>query len=344
MLTIPKDRRFDAITLGRANMDLYTEMERSIEETATFTKSLGGSPANIAVAMARLGMNVGMITAVADDPIGAYVIDFLSSFQVDTSQIIRDTSGTSTSLAVAETRRSGSRTVLYRNNAADMALRPTNINSAYIADAGILVVSGQALSRSPAREAAMTAIAYARDAGTVVVLDIDYRPYSWIDEETAAVVLSTAAAVSDIVIGTREEFDALEYLWQSKIVGHKRSDDPQVADQATAEYLLAREAPQLIVIKRGAAGSRGWTREGARITGPVFPVQPLKPYGAGDAFAGALLFGISCQLSWDECFSIAAAGASINISRTRCAEDMATWTEITTFLQERKNALSPETL
>lgn len=340
IVSLPQDRRFDAITFGRANMDLYTEAEKSIEETPTFTKSLGGSPANIAVAMARLGMKTGMITAVADDPIGAYVTSFLANFGVDTSAIVRDASGTSTSLAVAETRGTGSRTVLYRNNAADMALRPQDIQKTYIADARMLVISGQALSRSPAREAAMTALTYARAAGTLVVLDIDYRPYSWIDEETAAVVLSQAAEASDVVIGTREEFDALEYLRNSEIATSKKSSDTFVTDHATAEHLFSHGMAQLVVVKRGEAGSFGWTRDGECIRGPAYPVKPLKPYGAGDAFAGALLFGINRGHSWSDCFSIAAAAASINISRTRCAEDMATWEEIADFLQERNSALS----
>lgn len=346
---IPRGRIMDCVTLGRANMDLYTESERTIESTRSFEKSVGGSPANIAAAMARLGMRTGIITRVADDPVGTYVTGFLQGIGVDTSRVVRDGSGVSTSVAFAETRSRGSRTVLYRNNAADLKLHPIDIDRDYIAGAALLLISGQALSRSPSREAAMTAIAVARAAGTVVALDIDYRPYSWVDPESASVVLMSAAQSCEIVIGTREEFDALEYLSGTKTeqetAGGTRSntEDRQSDDQATAANLLAAGA-SLVVIKHGEAGSRAWSGDGRSVTGPAYPVVPAKPYGAGDAFAGALLYGLSRDASLKDSLKIAAAAASINISRTRCAEDMATREEISTFLKERNDALSSATL
>lgn len=337
-LAIPTGRPLHCITLGRANMDLYTEPERTIEDTPSFTKSVGGSPANIAAAMARLGLNVGIITRVADDPVGTYVTRLLGTMGVDTSRVVRDGSGASTSVAFAETRSSGSRTVLYRNNAADLRLEPADIDPTYIAGAAILLVSGQALSQSPSRDAAMTAVAVARQSGTVVALDIDYRPYSWTSPESASVALSLAAQWSDIVIGTREEYDALELLHP---VPESSGDlgTPADRDTDTARRLLETGC-SLVVIKRGEAGSAAWTTAGDEVRGPVFPVVPAKPYGAGDAFAGTLLHGLLNKAPLEQCLRAAAAAASINITRTRCAEDMAYREELTQFIKERDDAVS----
>ncbi len=343
-IKFPEGRRLDCITIGRANMDLYTEAGRSIEESTTFHKSVGGSPANIAAAMARLGMRVGMITRVASDPIGRFVTRFLSGMGVDTARIVADESGASTSVAFAETRSSGSNTVLYRNNVADLLLSPRDIDRAYIADSAMVVVSGTALCASPSRDAVMLAVEYARAAGAVVVLDIDYRAYSWQSEESASVALMLAAERSDIVIGTREEFDALEmvYTGEDSAPGAE-SAAGSVTDRATAARLFAAGV-RLVVIKRGEDGSTAYGADGSVLRGSVYPVSPQKPYGAGDAFAGAFLFQLFRGAPLIDCLSAGAANASINISRTRCAEDMADWVEITTFLKERNDAVPRTTV
>ncbi len=188
-LAVPSGRRLDCVAFGRVNMDLYTKPGHSIQDTPSFAKSLGGSPANIAAAMARLGMRVGMITRVADDPVGHVVVQFLRELGVDVSRIVFDTSGASTSVAFAETRREGSNTVLYRNNAADLLIDPADIDADHIASTAMLVVSGTALAASPSRDAAMLAIETARKTGTLVAFDVDYRPYSWSGPETASVAL-----------------------------------------------------------------------------------------------------------------------------------------------------------
>lgn len=322
----PAGRRFDAVTLGRANMDLYTEEGYGIDTTPTFTRSLGGSPANIAAAMARLGKRVAMVTRVADDPTGDAVLAVLESVGVETGWIGRDTAGLRTSVAFAETKAEGSRTVLYRNGAADLALAPGDIDRTLIADARLLVVSGQALATTPVRDAAFLAIEYARNAGTIVALDIDYRPYSWESPEAASVTLTLAAERSNVVIGTREEFDALEVVTRDA----SRSDDD---DAATAARLTARGVA-LVVVKRGADGSRAFTSSGEQATGPVFRVAPSKPYGAGDAFAGALLTALLDGEDVEDGLRDAAAAASFNIARKRCAEDMPRRAELTAFIRE----------
>lgn len=332
-LTVPTGRSVDCITFGRANMDLYTESGRSIEDTPTFEKSIGGSPANIAVAMARLGMRVSMITRAANDPVGHFVVRKLAELGVDTSRIVFDTSGASTSVAFAETKKGGSNTVLYRNNAADLRIQPADIDPAYIADAAMLLLSGTALSESPSRDAAMLALGMARKANTLIALDIDYRPYSWRNPETASVALMLAAEWCDVVIGTREEFDALELVYGNAATA------PGERDEYTARRLIDAGC-SVVVVKRGKDGSTAYTAGGDVVNGPIFPVVPAKVYGAGDAFAGAFLSRLLSGATLADSLTAGAANASINISKTRCAEDMATWDEITGFIKEKKDALS----
>lgn len=335
--TVPTGRVFDCITFGRANMDLYTDPEEHIETTAVFHKSVGGSPANIAAAMARLGLTVSMISRAADDPVGRFVVRALADLGVDTSLIVFDRSGASTSVAFAETVSTGSNTVLYRNNATDLLISPADITPERVASTAMLLMTGTALAASPSRDAAMMAIEFARQQGTVVALDVDYRPYSWANPETASVALMLAAAASDIVIGTREEFDAMELVYGNA------ETDPSERDRTTAMRLIEAGC-SIVVVKRGKDGSTAYTADGRTMDGPVFPVTPAKVYGAGDAFAGAFLARLLRGAEIQDALTAGAANASINISNIRCAEDMATWDEIQSFIEERKDALSHSAL
>src|SRR5918999_5899258 len=79
---------FDVITMGRVSVDLYPEqIGVPLAEVASFAKSLGGSPTNVAVAAARLGRRAAIITKVGDDPFGDYVRRALTGFGVDASLV-----------------------------------------------------------------------------------------------------------------------------------------------------------------------------------------------------------------------------------------------------------------
>lgn len=317
-----QQRPLDVICLGRAGVDLYArEPNQSFNQVSGFERFVGGSPANIAAALAKQGSKVGFIGCVSDDGLGGYVSDYLISLGIDVSGIQVDNSGTRTSLAVTEMRPSGPEVVIYRNNAADLALQPQHINEAYIASASVLLVSGTALSASPSREATLVAIDHARRHGTKVVLDIDYRAYSWESPEASAIYYNIAAALADVVIGNREEFDVLEYLFD------KGNED----DDKTAARLLS-DTTQLVIIKYGEKGCRAFQKEGS-VQQAIFPVEAKKPFGAGDAFAGNLIHALLNQYSLNDALAMGAAAAAINVSGTSCSEAMPSTSELLDFMQ-----------
>jgi 5-dehydro-2-deoxygluconokinase len=321
-------RPLAAIALGRAGVDLYPhERHATLAQAASFEKHVGGSPANIAAAMGRLGSKVGFLGRVSRDQLGQYVLDTLRDFGVDTSQIVHDDSGSRTSLAFAELRPADCDVVIYRNNAADLLLCPSDVDEAYVAQASALVVSGTALSASPSREAVFTALGHARRHGTVVVFDIDYRPYSWQSPEEVSVYCGLVAEQSDIIIGNREEFDAVEHLYELK------GDD---VDARSAQHWLAQRA-QLVIVKRGPRGCTAYDRSGDQFLCPPFPVEAMKPVGAGDAFAGAMLHDLLRGETIPHAVTRGAAAAALVVSRSSCSDASPTEEELTAFLKERKN-------
>jgi 5-dehydro-2-deoxygluconokinase len=330
----PAGRRLDLLCLGRAGVDLYAQQAGvALEQVASFRKSVGGSPANIATGLARLGGRAGILSAVSDDGFGRYVRAFLMANGVDVQGLLTAPAGARNSTAFTEMRPEDCQVIIYRQGAADLCLQPTDLDAGLIASSRALLVTGTALSESPSREASLHAMNLARRAGTQVVLDLDYRPYGWRDTAQAAVYLRVACSMADMVIGNREEFDVLETLQPEHAGNRERHAERDAArdDQHSARQVL-HGVTQAAVVKDGRHGCRVFLQDGQAFRQGVFAVTARKPFGSGDAFAAALLWGLLQGLDWPQALRQGAAAAAINVSRDACAEAMATHAELAAFL------------
>ncbi|MGB0865661.1 MAG: 5-dehydro-2-deoxygluconokinase [Granulosicoccaceae bacterium] len=327
MSYLPTDLRpVDALCLGRAGVDLYArEHNTPMGEVSGFEKYVGGSPANIAVAMSRLGAKVGMIGMVSADSLGEYVRDYLRSEGVSVEGLGTVADGSRTSLAVTEMRPDNCEVVIYRNRAADLALAPEHIDPQMIASARLLVISGTALCESPSREAVFAALLAAEQAGTSVMLDLDYRAYNWRSLADASACYRLAARFATLVVGNREEFEVL-------------GAPVQDGDAAIAASLLdAPGATRVVFVKAGAEGSKVYTdKQPAPIEQAVFTVQATKPFGAGDAYAGTICAGLLAGLPLAECVRRGSAAAAIVVAGNSCSDASPTETELSTFMTQHR--------
>jgi 5-dehydro-2-deoxygluconokinase len=318
----PTGRPIDLVCLGRAGVDFYAQQDGvALEDVTGFRKSVGGSPANVATALARLGGRAAILSAVSDDGFGRYVRRFLAGNGVDVAGLKTAPAGALNSAAFTEMRPDGCQVIIYRRDAADLHLRPADIDPALIARARALLVTGTALSASPSREATLRTIDLAHQAGTVVVLDLDHRPYGWTDLAEACVYLRLAGTLAQIVIGNREEFDVLEHL-----------SPPAERDDQTRARRVLRGLTQVAVVKDGPRGCRVFQRDGSALRQGIYPVQARKPFGSGDAFAGAMLWALFEGRNWAEAARFGAAAAALNVSGDACAEAMPTRAELLDFM------------
>ncbi len=335
MLNFPRNRKLACITIGRANMDLYPPEGQIFAEARSYEAFVGGSPANIAAGLVRRGLGAGIITKLADDGIGEFVFRYLRDFGVDVSRVLREKSEARTSLAFAERRRAAS-TVFYRQQPSDLRLEAGEIERDYIAQSQVFFISGSALCREPCRSAVRRAVEYARQEGSVVAMDIDYRPHGWESEGTAAQVLSSFARLSALLIGTAEEFRLA--------CGTERQ--PPASDSSGEEdsaFSAAFPQAELLVVKRSKDGANAYLKDGSAISGALLPAALKKPWGAGDAFASSLLASLLQGKSVSEAMWDGAGAASLNISGLSCTEAMPESAELEKFLQDfRRGALGPE--
>ena len=308
----------ELVTVGRVSVDLYArEQGVGFADVETFAKSIGGSPTNVAVAAARLGRRAAVITAVGDDPFGGYVRSALAErFGVDVRFVgTHPTLRTPLAFAAMDPPEDP-QLLFYREPAApDMQIELGAIDRDAVREAAILWISASALSAEPSRG---TALALMRDrARTTTILDLDYRPTFWRDEDEASEVIGGAVQLAGTAVGNREECRVA--------VG---TDDPERA----AGALIALGC-RLAVVKQGGDGVLVATADGREVV-PGLRVPVVCGLGAGDAFGGALCHGLLAGWPPVECVRFANGAGAIVASRLLCADAMPEESEVRALLTE----------
>lgn len=313
---IERIRQNRFLVLGRAGMDLYADPPGArIEAAERFSAALGGSAANIAAAIVRLGGSASLLSSVADDAVGRFTLNELGRYGVGIEHVRAAGGEARNSLAVVETRSENCQSVIYRNGAADFEMAEDQVKDAAYGSFGALIVTGTCLALEPSRAATFLAIELAREAGVPVVLDIDYRPYSWASAEDAAETCRRAASLSEIVIGNDVEFD----MMAGGGGGLRLARD------------LAAGTAEIVVYKMGERGSVTLSGGKTFETG-IFAVTALKPTGAGDAFMGGFVTGLAAGLALPDCVRRGTAAAAIVVTRVGCAPATPTAQELEDFL------------
>ncbi len=306
---------WDVVTMGRSGVDIYpAQVGRHLEDVDSFVKFVGGSPTNVAVAAARLGRRVALVTGVGDDPFGRYVLRELAAFGVDTSMVV--TVGTApTPVTFCEIFPPDDFPIYFHRHPAapDLQIRPADIDPVGIAGAGVFWISVTGLSAQPSREAHHTALA-ARGRARFTVLDLDYRPTLWTSEADATAQVQHVLGQVDVVVGNVEECRVA--------LG---STDPVRPDDA-AERLLAAGV-ELAVVKQGPAGVLAATAT-ERIRVPAFDIAVVNGLGAGDGFGGALCHGLLSGWPLAETIAFAGAAGALVASRLGCSVAMPTAEEV----------------
>ncbi|MFN4192519.1 MAG: 5-dehydro-2-deoxygluconokinase [Tabrizicola sp.] len=307
------------LVLGRAGMDLYADPPGTrIEAAGRFVAHLGGSSANIAVALVRQGCKAALVTRVSDDAVGRFCLAQLDACGVDRAHV-RATGGEArNSLAVVETRAEDCQSVIYRNGAADFAMGMEDVEAVDYARHSALVTTGTVLAAEPSRSACFRAFDLARKAGLPLIFDVDYRPYSWPSAAMASAVYSRAGALCDVIVGNDVEF------------GFMAGDPAQGLDKARS---LIGAGAQIVVYKRGEKGAITITPEGEFATG-IYPTTALKPTGAGDSFLGAFAAALAEGRALREAVLRGSAAAAMVVARVGCAPAMPTGAELDAFLAE----------
>jgi 5-dehydro-2-deoxygluconokinase len=329
-----RNHPLDLVCIGRTCVDLYAEQEGAkLEDVQSFRKYVGGSAANIALNTARLGVKSAMLTRVGEEQMGRFVRRTMADTGVDVSHVTFDPEHLTPYVLLAIRDVEDFPRIFAYGDAADLALEEGDVDPEFVASSKALLVTGTPLSRPASRAASLKAVRAAREAGTKVLFDLDYRPVFWgvasherggeMFVESAEVTegYATVLRECDLVVGTEEEI---------RIAG---------GSTETREALLAiRELTgATIVLKVGAMGAIVFPGEipddlegGVRV--PGFPVEVFNSVGAGDAFMSGFLSGWLREEPLEECLRLGNACGAIVVSRHGCSPAMPTPEELEYFL------------
>ncbi len=324
----------DVVTIGRSSVDLYGKQIGSrLEDVSSFTKAVGGCPANIAIGAARLGLKSAIVTGVGAEQMGRFLLEQFAREGVSTAGIKVDKERLTALVLLSVENDTTFPLVFVRENCADMAITEADIDPTLIASAKTIVVTGTHFSRPNTDAAQRKAMRIARDAGRKVVFDIDYRPNLWglaghaageeryIKSDRVSEHLQTVLPGCDLVVGTEEEMriagggdDALSVLRKVRSL--------------TEATLVLKRGPMGCVVFPGAIPER--IEDG--IVGTGFPIEVHNVLGAGDAFMAGFLRGWLRGESLATSATWANACGAFAVSRLLCSPEYPTWEELEFFL------------
>jgi 5-dehydro-2-deoxygluconokinase len=321
----------DVLTMGRVGVDIYPQQVGvGLEDVTSFSKYLGGSATNVAVAAQRHGRRSAVITRTGEDPFGAFVHKALKAYGVD-DRFVTPVPGLPTPVTFCEIFPPDHFPLYFYRfpKAPDMELREEELDLDAVRDAGIFWVTVTGLSDEPSRSATLAALE-ARGRRGITVLDLDYRPMFWPHPEEARRWVQEALQHVTVAVGNREECEVAV-----------AETDPHRAAQA-----LLDRGVELAVVKQGPAGVRAERRRGRdRVPGdevvvsPPVPVEVVNGLGAGDSFGGALCHGLLAGWELGRMLHFANAAGAIVASRLACSDAMPTSDEVDQLILDREAAV-----
>ncbi|KAL6970748.1 carbohydrate kinase PfkB [Sarracenia purpurea var. burkii] len=245
----------------------------SLAEAPGFLNAPGGAPANVAIAVSRLGGRAAFVGKLGDDEFGHMLAGILKKNGVNGDGILFD-QGARTALAFVTLRADGEREFMfYRNPSADMLLTPDELNLELIRSAKVFHYGSISLIVEPCRSAHLKAMEVAKGAGALLSYDPNLRLPLWPSAEEARTQIMSIWDKAEVIKVSDVE---LEFL-----TGSDKIDDESALS-------LWHSNLKLLLVTLGEKGCRYYTKN---FHGSVdgFHVKAVDTTGAGDSFVGALL-------------------------------------------------------
>jgi fructokinase len=310
------------LSIGEVLIDLIASDEStSLENAGAFVARPGGAPANVAVALARLGVSSAFCGVIGDDPFGKRLQTTLEANSVDTSRL-RSTTEADTTIAFAwkNERGDGHFRIL---RMADRLLNVEDIEQAGINQSAAIVLGSVSLTEEPSKTAINRAIEVATNAGVPICVDVNVRPSLWTSAEAASEACEPVLRASTLL---KLSLDDVRFLFGT-------GDD----FEAAFAHLNGLNRP-FTVLTDGARGA-WFARQPAE--GPwfehvkPFAVEAIEPTGAGDAFTAAIISRLIANnwrsLETDDVRFASAAGA-LTTTRRGAIDSLPTAEDIEAFL------------
>ncbi|NLG85600.1 MAG: carbohydrate kinase, partial [Firmicutes bacterium] len=276
----------DAITMGEALIDFIPgQVGRALADVTDFKRAAGGAPFNVAVGLARLGVDVGFMGKLGDDVFGRFLQKVLMENGVNIEQLVF-TREALTTLAFVSLKEDGERDfIFYRKPGADMQYRADEIDFGYVNKAKVFHFGSISLIDEPVRTPTRLLVEYARSKGLLVTFDPNIRLALWGSVERAMAEIKEIVPYVDLIKLNEEELETLTGI------GREELNENVLAEAARQIFELG---PHFVVVTLGKKGSYLYSRA-CRCLVAGYEFKAIDTTGAGDAFMAALLSQIYCK-------------------------------------------------
>lgn len=315
----------EVLCFGEALIDMLAEPGGSYRPYA------GGAPANVAVALARLGVDAAFVGMLAEDAFGDTLLQSLKDAGVSTAYTVR-TAEANTALAMVSLDADGERRFsFYRPPAADLLFRAGHFKPESFREAAAFHCCSNSLTEPAIADATLEGARLARAAGAVVSVDVNYRPGLWPIHADARPRIWSLLRQADVVKLSASE---LAYLAEP------------MRDEQAAVMKLWEGATQWLLVTDGAALIRHQTRD-REDTADTYEVKSINTTGAGDAFVAGILAAlnefrakdlagfVADEERVDGALRFAAACGALAVTRHGAFEAMPTRAEVEGLMEQQ---------
>ncbi|APC39775.1 sugar kinase [Clostridium estertheticum] len=275
----------DVITFGESMVLFGPDSSGPLRYVQNFNKSIAGAESNVAIALAKLGHQVGWFSKLGDDEFGRYIQTTIRGEGVDVSKVIFEPGKNTGILFKERFMHSNPNVYYYRKGSAASTLRPEELDAAYIKNTKILHITGitPALSES-CKKTLFKAIEIAKSNNVLVSFDPNIRLKLWNKEEAVPVLLEIAKH-SDIIFPGIDEGEML--------LGLTKPEDIALA--------FMKMGCKIVAVKLGKEGCYVTDSVNKLYVNSYICENPQDTVGAGDGFSAGFLSGMLNKLDLRAC-------------------------------------------
>lgn len=275
---------YDIVVFGEILID-FTSQGFNEDGQMLYARNAGGAPANVAVAAGKLGAHTAFIGKAGKDMHGEFLRETLKKEKVDTKGLLLDEQYFTT-LAFVDINKDGERTFSFaRKPGADTKILKEEIDVDVLDNTNIFHVGSLSLTDEPARDTTFYAIKRAKNKGSIISYDPNYRASLWENEETAKKQMRSMIPYVDLMKISDEETELL-------------TDCGNIQEAAETLY---RQGVKVVVVTLGGDGAYLYCKDGGYMVSGFTATKLEDTNGAGDSFWGGFLYKIcSSEKQFDE--------------------------------------------
>lgn len=292
-----QERPIDIVCVGEALIDFIGHQQDSnIDNTRDYHRYLGGSPANVAMNSARLGLNTSLVATIGKDGFGDYILKRLKQVGVNYDCVIESQELPTSTIFVSRTSETPD-FVAYR--AADYNIRESQISSELLKSTKVFHTTCFALSKNPARQTILNKAKEAYSLGCKLSIDVNYSEKIWRDRIEALKIIKAYCNYNPLVKISEDDI--------SRLFGKEKTYDE------VFEF-FHNAGVDIICLTIGKEGVKLSKKGHSIISLPAIQIHKvMDATGAGDAFWSGFLFAHIKEHSLEQCLNIALKLAALKL-------------------------------